>query len=563
MDENVVAGSSNVTTKVKKPKKSLGRQCAAFNCNNTFYKSDGSKSGTHFFKFPQTNPKKNRWCNLIKRQDGKDDFKVSNNTFVCQHHFKESDIKKNPNAWRLKMDVEPSTNLYQSFDNPPSTSRKSPRKRLVFSTSTSTTCTSTDNLSPLPLLTDMDISTNVFSGNDVGTQTSFSFVSSPVYLDPTPFEIDVARDHGYSTSSLTNNVLINICSEHNNFKIEMEKSETMIKKLKENISNLEAEIDNYRSREFTFDKIKEDPAAVKFYTGFPNASSLESVLEYFETKLVNMQYWTGPKTLEKPDTSYLGSSKPGRKRSLSRKQEFFIVLLRLKVGLFVNDIADRFNISPGHVSKIFTTWINFLYHELPLLFPFPSQAMIRMYMPAEFKDFPTTRIIIDGTEIFCQVPSSLKSQSQTWSDYKHHNTWKALIGISPNGCITFVSKLWSGRVSDRQQTKDCGVLDLLEPGDNIMADRGYNIQDLLPAGVNLNLPPYKGQRDQLTAEEAEETAKIASVRIHVERAIGRVKNYHILNGVMPLAVSPVIDQIFTVCCYLTNFLPPLCAPPST
>ena len=57
-----------------------------------------------------------------------------------------------------------------------------------------------------------------------------------------------------------------------------------------------------------------------------------------------MQYWTGPKTLEKPDTSYLGSSKPGRKRSLSRKQEFFIVLLRLKVGLFVNDIADRFNI---------------------------------------------------------------------------------------------------------------------------------------------------------------------------------------------------------------------------
>ena len=111
MDENVVAGSGNVTTKVKKPKKSLGRQCVAFNCNNTFYKSDGSKSGTHFFKFPQTNPKKNRWCNLIKRQDGKDDFKVSNNTFVCQHHFKESDIKKNPNAWRLKMDVEPSTNL--------------------------------------------------------------------------------------------------------------------------------------------------------------------------------------------------------------------------------------------------------------------------------------------------------------------------------------------------------------------------------------------------------------------------------------------------------------------
>ena len=98
-----------------------------------------------------------------------------------------------------------------------------------------------------------------------------------------------------------------------------------------------------------------------------------------------------------------------------------------------------------------------------------------------------------------------------------------------------------------------------------MADRGYDIMDILPPDVHLNIPPYKGQRDQLTAEESEETARIASVRIHVERAIGRVKNYHLLNGVIPLALSPIMDQIFTTCCYLTNFLPPflpqLCLPP--
>ena len=417
--------------------------------------------------------------------------------------FKDSDIKKNPNTWRLKMGAEPSENLYQRNTPTLTSTRKPPKKRLLFSPPVST-----DSICPspnLPLI-DNDISTeSVLSCpssnnnmNDVGCQTSFSFVSYPVYLDPTTFETDVAHDHGYTTSTFTNNILFNICSEHEKMKMELENAVTRIKTLKETLSNLEAEINNYRSREFTFDKIKEDPAAVKFYTGFPNALSLESVFEYLEKKLINLQYWTGPKTLDKKETSYLGSSKPGRKRSLSHKQEFFIVLLRLKVGLFVNDIADRFNISPGHVSKIFTTWINFLYHELPLLFPFPSQSMIKLYRPVEFKDFPTTRIIIDGTEIFCQVPSSLKSQSQTWSDYKHHNTWKALVGISPNGCITFVSNLWSGRVSDRQLTRECGVLDLLEPGNNIMADRGFNIEDLLPVGITLNLPPYKGQRDQLT-----------------------------------------------------------------
>ena len=94
-----------------------------------------------------------------------------------------------------------------------------------------------------------------------------------------------------------------------------------------------------------------------------------------------------------------------------------------------------------------------------------------------------------------------------------------------------------------------------------MADRGFDISEILPSGVTLNIPLFKGQHDQLTAEESEETARIASVRIHVERAIGRVKNYHILDGVMPLALSPIVNQIFTVCCFLTNFLPPLCAPP--
>ena len=152
------------------------------------------------------------------------------------------------------------------------------------------------------------------------------------------------------------------------------------------------------------------------------------------------------------------------------------------------------------------------------------------------------------------------TQSETWSDYKYHNTWKLLVGVTPNGQVTFLSDLWGGRVSDKQITRESGVLDLLEPGDNVMVDRGFDISNLVLDGVSVNMPPFLAGREQMTAAETEETMSIAAVRIHVERAIGRIKTYHILDGTLPNTRSPYATQIAAVCGLLTNFLLPLLEP---
>lgn len=88
------------------------------------------------------------------------------------------------------------------------------------------------------------------------------------------------------------------------------------------------------------------------------------------------------------------------------------------------------------------------------------------------------------------MPSAPATQSVTFSSYKHHNTAKALIGISPGGALTFVSELYAGRTSDKQLTKDCGILKLLESRDEVMADKGFDIDDCMPDGVTLNYPPF-------------------------------------------------------------------------
>ena len=88
------------------------------------------------------------------------------------------------------------------------------------------------------------------------------------------------------------------------------------------------------------------------------------------------------------------------------------------------------------------------------------------------------------------------------------------ICITPPGVISFVSDLYGG--CDRELFVRSGLLDLLEAGDSVMADRGFIIADLLEMkGVTLNIPPMK-VNDQLSETELITTRRIAALRIHVE-----------------------------------------------
>ena len=110
-------------------------------------------------------------------------------------------------------------------------------------------------------------------------------------------------------------------------------------------------------------------------------------------------------------------------------------------------------------------------------------------MPKSFKDFYPSRVIIDTTEIFVESPSLIvRITTNDIFSYKNHNTFKNLVGISPGGAVNFVSKLFCGSISDRELTKRSGLLELLESSDTVMADHGFNIHDLTPLGVRVNIP---------------------------------------------------------------------------
>ena len=147
----------------------------------------------------------------------------------------------------------------------------------------------------------------------------------------------------------------------------------------------------------------------------------------------------------------------------------------------------------------------------------PSREKIASCLPLSMQ-FPSLLIILDCTEIYIQKSSILVNQNLTFSNYKHHNTTNFLVGISLAGVISFVSDAWGSKTSDRQIVIDSGLLELLEPGDNVMTDKGFTIKDqrLYFKHSTFNT------KGQFSLQEILYTQSIANVRIHVERGIRRL-----------------------------------------
>ncbi|CAN0404564.1 unnamed protein product [Pylaiella littoralis] len=236
----------------------------------------------------------------------------------------------------------------------------------------------------------------------------------------------------------------------------------------------------------------------------------------------------------------------------------------MRTGVPLVVASSLFGASTQTRTAAFTTWVCFLRKELQPFVRMPDLHEVREYAPKSFTlaGLENGIVVLDATELEIVRVWQTDLAYVLYSTYKRRPTGKYLLGLTPAGAICFISNMYGCRLSDTEVVVRSGFIDLLAakgfgPGVEVMADRGFNpiARHLLRVGIKMTVPPSarKGE-ERFTGIDADESRTVAKLRIHVERAIGSLKQWRLLNTKFTSKNMDLIPSVVDVCASLVNIL---------
>ncbi|KAK3927633.1 Protein ALP1-like [Frankliniella fusca] len=246
---------------------------------------------------------------------------------------------------------------------------------------------------------------------------------------------------------------------------------------------------------------------------------------------------------------------------VSTRDRIILTMVKIKLAVSFSSLAALFDLTVQTCCNYFYDTVIVLSKILKCMITWPEKEKILKNMPKCFKNYKSTRAVLDAYEIPVEKPKCIACRIRLYSHYKKNFTAKVMMICTPSGLISHCSSAFGGRASDKVVTKDTGVYSLCDPGDGLMVDKGFDIdkecQDSL---LVLIRPPFmRSKAKKFSRAESVQCAKIARARVHVERVIQRVREYHTLKHKVPWNICPYLDNIVVIVCALVNLGKPILA----
>ena len=395
------------------------QQWARVGCANMYAKG----SGIHFYCFPEKAERRARWIAAVGRKN----WAPNEHSWICSAHF-VSGVKSND---PLSPDYVPSVfcDIKSQVKRKPSSDMERYERKVEAKKRRVENCDRLAAASSLLALSE-DGNGSVYCEPHTGLCTSTTLTMADIE------KLEGENDHlklenmqlGKECESLKDKNR-RLEKEADVFKVDNEKLRREHEQLMTANRTLE---DTVKKQSLSEESLKENDAKVKYYTGLPTFTTLMAIF------------------------TFVSASLEDNSRTILLLLPSVLMNLRLNLG--DQDLGYTFGMNQSTISRYFKKWIDVMHVRLSPLVKWPGREELMKTMPMEFRqNFKECVVIIDCFEVFMERPTNLKARAQMWSNYKHHNTAKFLIGVSPQGAISFISKGWGGRVSDVHIHESAGL----------------------------------------------------------------------------------------------------------
>lgn len=386
--------------------------CSVYRCKGT----SEITPDRSFHHFPRDSKLRTAWINRIRRVN----FNPTEYSYVCSYHFTDEDFKQpnkdSPAKFRkctLKPGSIPAWNLHGEENDERIPKRNS-------HTSTKARCK-------------LELEAHNISDGDDNQQNEQQNVQNVAV------ELCQSRNNDTSADKVSEMVQKEMDTDITHTILELKDVKAKLHEAKHENQQLEEKLFRYKN-------LKEN--LIKSYTGL-EASVFETVFQMIK-RFFPLRYWSG-----KPVTS------------ISVEDELLIFLMKLRLDLPYFDLGARYSVSVTTIQNIFLTYLH-AFHEIFVvgcMSKLPSLEKNQSCLPESFANIANCRVIIDCTEFRIEAPrKDLEAAAQAFSNYKHYLSAKYLIGVAPNGAITFVSQGFPGSTSDKVVTDQSGIISHLKVG---------------------------------------------------------------------------------------------------
>lgn len=290
-------------------------------------------------------------------------------------------------------------------------------------------------------------------------------------------------------------------------------------KLERTVELLKQKCLKLKKWQFSIENFRHSPKDVNFYTGLLNYAAFKDLFQCLAADRVRAE----------------GSTL--NLKHLSDRNELFLLLVRLRLGLFERDLAFRFHLSRSATSRICLTWVRYIYQNL-------WRLRDRICRNVSVLAHSAMELVDD-----CNSGSTY-SNSEQQEELSH--TGKVVKSVSHNRATIFVCPPMDMELTrEIIQAYDCQEWSYSDGRKSGSAD--VKVVDMLcEMGLPLNMAQLLGHHN-VSEGSVPKVGDIVSLRAEVESAVPEIRNYRIFYQPFPRSLLSVATKMLAICVVLAKF----------